>query len=82
MTQRIAGLTPRVQTLGARLDGLIVRQAALLQGVATRELRAQRARLSTYLMQARFALASVYDRSATMSSTTSPVIEPVAEGLN
>ncbi len=82
LTQRIAGLTPRVQTLGARLDGLIVRQAALLQGVATRELRAQRARLSTYLMQARFALASVYDRSATMSSTTSPVIEPVAEGLN
>ncbi len=82
LTQRIAGLTPRVQTLGARLDGLIVRQAAFLQGVATRELRAQRDRLSTYLVQARFALASVYDRSATMSSTTSPVIEPVAEGLN
>ncbi|NNC65353.1 MAG: tetratricopeptide repeat protein [Gammaproteobacteria bacterium] len=81
LTQRIAGLTPRVQTLGAQLDGLIVRQAAFLQGVATRELRAQRDRLSTYLVQARFALASVYDRSATMSSTTSPVIEPVAEGL-
>jgi hypothetical protein len=81
LTQRIAGLTPRAQTLGAQLDGLIVRQAAFLQGVATRELRAQRDRLSTYLVQARFALASVYDRSATMSSTTSPVIEPVAEGL-
>jgi hypothetical protein len=28
--------------------------------------------LSTYLVQARFALASVYDRAATMSSTTAP----------
>lgn len=81
LTQRIGGLTPRVESLGGQLDGLIVRQAAFLQGVATRELRAQRDRLSTYLVQARFALASVYDRSATLSSTGSPAVEPVAEEL-
>ena len=86
LTQRIAGLTPRVETLGAQLDELIVRQAGFLQGIAARELHAQRDRLSTYLVQARFALASVYDRSATVSSTASPLPEPplgepVAEGL-
>ncbi len=81
LTQRITGLTPRVESLGAQLDGLIVRQAAFLQGVATRELYAQRERLSTYLLQARFALASVYDRSATMSSTATPAAEPVDEEL-
>ena len=81
LTQRIGGLTPRVQSLGAQLDGLIVRQAAFLQGLATRELHAQRDRLSTYLVQARFALASVYDRSSTMSSTGAPAVEPVEEEL-
>ena len=77
LTQRIGGLTPRVQSLSAQLDGLIVRQAAFLQGVATRELHAQRDRLSTYLVQARFALASVYDRSSTLSSTGTRAVEPV-----
>ncbi len=81
LTERISGLTPRADTLGAQLDGLVVRQAAFLQGIATRELHAQRDRLSTYLVQARFALASIYDRSATMSSTASPAAEPVAEEL-
>ena len=81
LTARIAGLTPRVQSLGGQLDGLVVRQAAFLQGIATRELYAQRDRLSTYLVQARFALASVYDRSATMSSTGTPAPEPIAEEL-
>ena len=58
-----------------------MRQAAFLQGVATRELHAQRDRLSTYLVQARFALASIYDRSATLSSTGSPAVAPVEEEL-
>ncbi len=77
LTGRIAGLTPRVDGLADQLDGLVVRQARFLEGVATRELYAQRDRLSTYLVQARFALASVYDRSATVSSVA-PATDSVA----
>ena len=80
-TQRIAGLTPRVDSLGDRLDGLISRQTAFLQGLATQELRAQRERLSTYLVQARFALASVYDRSSAISSTATSAAETLVEEL-
>jgi len=35
-----------------------------LQGIAVEELKAQRDRLSTYMVQARFALASIYDRAS------------------
>ena len=77
LTGRIAGLTPRIEGLAAQLDSLVVRQARFLEGVATRELYAQRERLSTYLVQARFALASVYDRSATVSSVT-PAADEIA----
>jgi hypothetical protein len=40
--------------------------------MSTRELTAQRERLSTYLVQARFALAAIYDRSATVTSNVVP----------
>jgi len=72
LSGRIAALAPRAQGVESQLDALVVRQASLLQNLATGELRAQRDRLSTYLVQARFALASVYDRAATVSSTTAP----------
>ncbi len=72
LTSRIDGLEPRVAGLSSQLDGLVVRQAQFLESVATRELYAQRDRLSTYLVQARFALAAVYDRSATVSSVSPP----------
>jgi hypothetical protein len=77
LTSRIEELSPRVDGLANQLDELVVRQARFLEGVATRELYAQRDRLSTYLVQARFALASVYDRSATMSSVA-PATDAVA----
>jgi len=80
-TQRIAGLTPRAESLGNQLEGLIFRQAGFLQSLATQELLAQRERLSTYLVQARFALASVYDRSAAISSTVTPGAETLVEEL-
>ena len=35
----------------------------LLSSIAVRELRAQQKRLETYTVQARFALAAVYDRA-------------------
>ena len=42
----------------------LLRQQEFLQGIAVEELKAQRDRLNTYMVQARFALASIYDRAA------------------
>ena len=39
-------------------------QRAFLQSIAVGELRAQKARLDVYTVQARFALAAVYDLAA------------------
>jgi hypothetical protein len=41
------------------------RQRRFLQSIAVDELRAQKQRLNTYSVQARFALAAIYDLSAT-----------------
>jgi len=81
LSERIAGLTPRLRALDTDLQALVARQASFLENLAARELYAQRDRLSTYLVQARFALASVYDRSATVSSTAVPADAPVSEAL-
>jgi tetratricopeptide (TPR) repeat protein len=64
LTARIDGLRPRVAGLKSNADGALARQEQYLQGIAVEELKAQRDRLNTYLLQARFALASIYDRSA------------------
>jgi hypothetical protein len=71
-SQSIADLTLRLTSMSARLDGLVARQAKSLERLSTRELTAQRERLSTYLVQARFALAAIYDRSATVTSNVVP----------
>jgi hypothetical protein len=47
-----------------RLDVLMARQGHMLEAVASRELTLRRARLETYLNQARFAFADSYDRAA------------------
>jgi hypothetical protein len=64
LTARIGTLQPRVQALQSTAQTALVRQQDYLQGLAVAELKAQRDRLNTYLVQARFALASIYDRAA------------------
>jgi hypothetical protein len=64
LTARIEALQPRVLGLRGRAEAALARQRQFLQGIAVEELKAQRDRLNTYLLQARFALASIYDRSA------------------
>ena len=64
LTARIDGLAPRVQALQSTAQTALVRQQNFLQGLAVAELKAQRDRLNTYLVQARFSLASIYDRAA------------------
>lgn len=62
--ERIAALSPRIETLGAALDSAIGRQRAMIETVAIDELTAQKARLDTYMVQARFSLAAIYDRAS------------------
>jgi hypothetical protein len=75
LTARIAALTPRVQALRGTARDTLENQRAFVQGIAVEELQAQRERVNTYLIQARFALASVYDRAA--ANAGQPAEEPV-----
>ncbi len=61
---RIDALSPRIDMLLARLATVAERQEAYLRRISERELDAQKQRLATYTIQARFALASIYDRAA------------------
>jgi hypothetical protein len=73
LTGRIAALAPRVEALRTTARDTLENQRAFVQGIAVEELQAQRERVNTYLVQARFALASVYDRAA--ASTGAPSAE-------
>jgi tetratricopeptide (TPR) repeat protein len=70
LTARISGLEPRVLGLRGTAEVALARQQEFLQGIAVEELKAQRDRLNTYMVQARFALASIYDRAAARVETT------------
>jgi hypothetical protein len=61
---RVAQLRPRIDALGTRLAAAGRAQGEYLAGIAVDELEAQKRRLTSYQVQARFALASIYDRSA------------------
>jgi hypothetical protein len=61
---RIASLQSRITVLQRKLVAAEVRQNEHLQKLAVAELRTQQDRLATYQVQARFALASIYDRAA------------------
>jgi hypothetical protein len=61
---RVAGLTPRLATLEARLMDAGEKQNQFLADIAIRELEAQKERLSAYGLQAQFALAAIYDHAS------------------
>jgi len=63
--QRVGRLIPRIDTTRERVYGAMDRQRAFLQTIAVDELLAQKERLDTYTVQARFALAALYDLSST-----------------
>jgi tetratricopeptide (TPR) repeat protein len=64
LTARIDGLRPRMLGMQVNAQAALAKQQAFLQDVAVAELKAQRDRLKTYMVQARFALASIYDRAS------------------
>lgn len=61
---RIAALRPRVMSLQASTEVALNAQRQYLERVAVESLEAQRDRLNTYMVQARFSLATIYDRAA------------------
>ena len=61
---RIAALRQRIDALQLRLAQSQKKQNAYLSDLAVGSLEAQKDRLATYQVQARYALASMYDRSA------------------
>jgi len=70
LNERVNGLSPQIDAMRLRLDGAMTTQRAFLQRTAIDELRAQKTRLDTYTVQARFALAAIYDRSATVGDAS------------
>jgi tetratricopeptide (TPR) repeat protein len=63
LAQRVAALQARMLALRGRLDAAAGAQETLLAGIASSELEAQRQRIADYEVQARFALAAIYDRA-------------------
>lgn len=61
---RVEGLSPQIDQLKSRVESAMVRQRGFMEGIAVEELQAQRQRLETYTVQARFALAAIYDKAA------------------
>ncbi|MET0281917.1 MAG: hypothetical protein ABW278_12460 [Steroidobacteraceae bacterium] len=71
---RIAQLQQRMTALRAALAGAAADQSGLLAGIAIGELDAQKARIEEYEIQARFALATLYDQAA--DGATRPPARP------
>jgi hypothetical protein len=61
---RVAALKSRIDALQVRMAAVEQKQGEYLAQVAVAELDQQKNRLATYQVQARFALASMYDRAA------------------
>jgi tetratricopeptide (TPR) repeat protein len=71
-TERIAGIRGRIDALQLRLAATSERQNRYLQVLAIRELEAQRARIETYQIQARYELAAIYDRASNPPAPEKP----------
>ena len=67
---RVYGLSPEIDSRKARVEEVMAMQRAFLQKITVQELYAQKQRLETYTVQARFALADIYDRSSSEEEVT------------
>jgi lipopolysaccharide biosynthesis regulator YciM len=65
LAERVYRLEPRIEGIKYRVGEKLAQQRAFLQTVAVGELQAQKQRLDVYTVQARFALAAIYDIAAT-----------------
>ena len=69
-SRRVDGLSPRIIGVKLRVANAMAEQRAFLQSIAVGELQAQKQRLDIYTVQARFALAAIYDLSATVGQVS------------
>lgn len=69
--KRVASLPPRLDGLSARLEATAQAQNRYLAAIAVKELESQKQRLAAYSLQARYALASIYDKAATGNKPSS-----------
>jgi tetratricopeptide (TPR) repeat protein len=70
LSDRVYGLGPRIESTKMRLEDALSKQRAFLQSIAVGELQAQKQRLDIYTVQARFALAAIYDIAATVGDAS------------
>ena len=77
---RVASLRQRIDALELRLAAAEDKQGAFLARVAVVELEQQKDRLATYQVQARFALATMYDRAASAAAARGKPAAPVQKG--
>jgi hypothetical protein len=77
---RVTSLRQRIDALQVRLAAAEQKQRDYLARVAVRELEGQKDRLATYQVQARFALATMYDRAANVEVPRGKAPAPVQKG--
>lgn len=70
--RRVQRLSPRVADLAVRVGEAKSAQAARLADIAVGELEDQRKRLDEYSIQARYALATIYDRATSAPAAAKP----------
>jgi len=75
---RVAAVRARIDQLHERMADVSERQNLFLQSLAIRELEAQKVRIETYQVQARYELASIYDRTSNGPSKAPPNAPPNA----
>lgn len=63
-SERIGAISPRIDRLLGQLNALLTLQQQEVNRIAVTELEARKTRLDTYTVQARFALASIYDQAS------------------
>ena len=78
--ERVASLRQRIASLQERLAATEERQSAYLAQIAVQELEQQKARLAAYEVQARFALATMYDRAASAGTSRGKASAPAQPG--
>jgi tetratricopeptide repeat protein len=69
-SERVYGLGPRIEGMKIRIEDQMADQRAYLKNIAVGELQAQKDRLDIYTVQARFALAAIYDIAATVGEVS------------
>ncbi len=74
--RRVQRMSPRVAELAVRVDNAKSRQAERLADIAVRELEDQRKRLDEYSVEARYALATIYDRATANPAPAKPQDAP------